>query len=154
MTRSSSWAVSWSEGTSELHEETKTKAMEKHLLARPQPRPHQRGARRCAIRDCAVTFNEASPMVRHILEGHCSAGVEDPSCLVQFLRELARLLRLPQKGKNDERELDDLRAFVQRSFQPVNCGSRRSAWIWRMPWQSAWDQSPCLPLMWKELGGD
>ena len=113
-------AESWSEGTSGSHEETRTKVTEKQLPDRPQPR--LRGPRRCAIRDCTVTFNGASPMVRHILEGHCPAGVEDPSCLVQFLRELARLLRLPQEGKNDERALDDLRAFVQRSFPPVNWG--------------------------------
>ena len=85
-------AESWSEETSESHEETKTKAMEKQLPG-PTP-PASAGSKRCAVRDCTVTFNGASPMVRH-----CPAGVEDPSCLVQFLRELARMLRLLRKGK-------------------------------------------------------
>lgn len=52
-------------------------------------------------------------MVRYVWECHFPAGVEEPRYLVQFLREVAHLLQLPQEGKDDERALDELSCSVQ-----------------------------------------
>lgn len=58
-------------------------------------------------------------MVRHILVSHCPEGIERAERMVQFLREIAQSLHLPQKVRDDERALDELRALVQRGFRPV-----------------------------------
>ena len=56
----------------------------------------------------------------------------------------------PLEGENDERAFDDLRAFVQRSFPPVNWGFT-DKWL---DSANALANDPCLPLMWKGLNGD
>ena len=78
---------SWSEGVRARLEEL--------LPARKKFRSNKRGTRRCAVSGCAFTFDGAGPMVRHVWEMHCPAGIEEPDILVQFLREIARLLHLP-----------------------------------------------------------
>nr|XP_022338929.1 uncharacterized protein LOC111134310 [Crassostrea virginica] len=105
---------SWSEGLRARLEEL--------LPARKKSRSNKRGTRRCAVSGCAFTFDGAAPMVRHVWEEHCPARVEEPDFLVQFLREIARLLHLPQERRDDKRALDDLRTLVQRSFRPVLWG--------------------------------
>lgn len=67
-----------------------------------------------------ITFDQAAPIVWYVWELHCPTGVEKPSCLVQFLREVSSLLQLPQVGKDDERALDELKPLVQPSFRPVH----------------------------------
>ena len=110
---------SWSEGTSKYKEERVTPELPP---ARKKSCSNKRGIRKCAVLGCAFIFDGAAPMVRHVWQMHCPARVEEPDFLVQFLREIARLLHLPQEGRDDERALDDLRALVQRSFHPVLWG--------------------------------
>ena len=108
---------SWSEGTSKNNEE---RARLKELPpARKKSRSNKRGIRRCAVLGCDSTFDGAAPMVRHVWDMHCPAGVEEPDFLVQFLPEIDRLLHLPQEGRDDEWALDDLKVLVQHSFRPV-----------------------------------
>ena len=113
----------WSEGTSKYNEERVTP--EELTPARKKSRSNKRGTRRCPVLGCASTFDGAAPMVWHVWKEHCPVGVEEPDFLVQFLREIARLLHLPQEGRDDERALNDLRALVQRFFRPVLWGFAR-----------------------------
>ena len=113
-------AESWSEGTIESQEKAKTEDLSP---VREKSRSNNRGLRKCAVLGRPLTFNGAAPKVRHVWDCYWPAEVDEPRNLVQvFFREVARLLQLPHKGKEDEAALDELRSLVQRSVRPVLLG--------------------------------